>query len=88
MAIHAIVSTTWTDPKPSVFVVFNSIKKILADLHKRTVVSTVFSFNPQQCTLAQLLHAKSTVIPRQLSSKMKKRDALLLKRVDIRRAAN
>lgn len=43
MAIHAIVSAAWTDPKPSVFVVFNSIKKIFADLHKTTAVSTVFS---------------------------------------------
>lgn len=49
MAIHAVVSSAWTDPKPSIFVVFNSIKEVFADLYKtkkKMVVSTAFSSSP------------------------------------------
>lgn len=69
MAIHAVVSSAWTDPKPSIFVVFNSIKEVFADLYKtkKKWLLALRSLHPQQFTLhAYLLHVRSTVIQSQL----------------------
>lgn len=91
MAIHAVVSSAWTDPKPSIFVVFNSIKEVFADLYKTKKWSlALHSLHPQQFTLhGYLLHVRSTVIQSQLYSKLNKHvKCIATKNVDKRSATN
>ena len=43
MSVHTILATIWTNPKPSVFTVFHSIKKVFADLKQKQALICNFT---------------------------------------------
>ena len=45
MSVHAVLATVWTNPKPSVFTVFQGIKEVFADLKQKKELICNFTKN-------------------------------------------